>query len=283
MNRLNILGAASGLILFFVVGSAVAQDDQVLKEITNLPWQSYPATGAIGTTARVSLTNDLWFLQAAGTSRFLELNGNPPRSDNYTLAPSSLDWFAVFAFDSIGYVKDDEQLDPVELLRVLREQNVASAAERRRLQLPVLTVDGWAVPPHYDVETHRLEWAVRLMADDGHPVVNYTVRLLGRAGVMNAILVSDLQNLSANVQQFKAALRGFDFVPGQKYAEFRQGDRVAEYGLAALIVGGAAAAAAKSGALKGLGKLVGIAVVGGLAAIGAFFKRLFGRKDSQPA
>jgi len=283
MFNLRTLCTAIGLSLFSTICPALAQDNQLATEIANLPWQSYPTVGAIGSTAQVALTNDLQFLAASGSRRFLELNGNPPRDGNYTLAPRSLDWFAVFTFEPIGYVKDDERLDPDELLRILREQNAAGAAERRRLQIPVLTLDGWVAPPHYDAETHRLEWGVRLKTDDGQTVSNYTVRLLGRAGVMNAVLVSDPQNLSDDIAQFKDALRGFAFVPGQKYAEFRQGDHVAEYGLAALVVGGAAAAASKSGALKGLVKLIGVAVLGGLGAIGALFRRLFGRKDSQAA
>ena len=75
---------------------------------------------------------------------------------------------------------------------------------------------------------------------------------------MNGILVSDPHNLEADIKQFHTALRGYDFVSGERYAEFRQGDHIAEYGLAALIVGGAAAAAASSGAMKGLGKFLGL-------------------------
>jgi uncharacterized membrane-anchored protein len=158
-----------------------------------------------------------------------------------------------------------------------------SIAERRRLQLPILKLDGWAVAPHYNAETRRLEWGTRLLREDGQVVVNYTVRILGRSGVMNAILVSEPQSLTTDIVQFKSALQGFEFVAGEKYAEFRQGDRVAEYGLAALIVGGAAAAAAKSGALKGFAKLAGLAVLGGLAVVGAFFRSLFRRRKSQAA
>lgn len=277
------LSALVGLGIVAVATSVPAQESQIVKEIQSLQWQSYPSIGSIGSTARVKLTNDLLFLDASNTRRFLELNGNPPRDKNYTLAPRSFEWFSIFAFDPIGYVKDDEQLEPNELLRVLREQNTAGIAERRRLQLPILTLDGWAVAPHYDTQTHRLEWGTKLRTEDNQLVVNYTIRILGRSGVMNAVLVSDPQNLSTDIQQFKSALGGFDFSPGEQYAEFRQGDRVAEYGLAALIVGGAAAAAAKSGALKGLGKLAGVAIFGGIAVIGAFFRGLFGRRKSEPA
>lgn len=268
---------AAACALLLVTRPAFAQDDRVAKEIMNLPWVVFPSVGNVGTVARINLTNDLRFLDDVNTRRFLELNGNPPRNDNFILAPGSLTWFAVFAFDRSGYVKDDERLNPDELLNSLKEQNAASIEERRRLNLPILKLEGWAVAPHYDTETRRLEWGTRLLGDRGDVVVNYTIRILGRSGVMSAVLVSDPQDLNADMKAFKTALRGFDFVQGERYSEFRQGDRVAEYGLAALIIGGAAAAAAKSGAFKGFAKIIGIAVIGGLIAIGGFFSRFFRR------
>jgi uncharacterized membrane-anchored protein len=255
--------------------AASAQNTDSAREINALPWQTAPGTGWIGSVAQIGLARDLRFLDANATSRFLQLNGNPPRSDNYALAPKGFDWFAIFVYDNSGYVRDDEKLDADELLRTLQAQNEAGIAERRRLHLPILRLVGWAVPPHYDIETRRLEWGTRLLNEDNEPVVNYTIKLLGRSGVTNAILVSEPNSLDTNVREFKTALRNFDYVAGQRYSEYRQGDRTAEYGLAALIVGGAAAAAAQSGVLKGFGKLIGVAVFGAIAAVGAFFKRLF--------
>jgi uncharacterized membrane-anchored protein len=260
MGKFLLTVCAFGLLL----SSASAQENWVAKQVNSLAWQSYPSIGSFGSRARITLSNDIRFLDQSNSRRFLELNGNPPRDNQYTLAPRSMDWFAVFAFDPIGFVKDDERLDPNELLRILRQQNEAGIEERRRLNLPILRLDGWAVPPHYDTETHYLEWGTRLLTEDSQTVVNYTIRILGRSGVMNAILVSEPQSLDADIRQFKNALRGFDFVAGERYAEFRQGDRMAEYGLTALIVGGAAAAAAKPGAMKGFGKLIGIGVLEGL-------------------
>lgn len=254
------------------------QEDPYLRQINQLPWRS--TSGDIAQVARIGLSGDLRFLDSASTSRFLELNGNPPRPNNFVVAPRALGWFAVFSFDRSGYVRDNERLDADAILSTLREQNQAGMAERRRLNMPVLRLDGWAVPPHYDTQTRRLEWGTRLVGEQGQVTVNYTIRLLGRSGVMTAILVSDPQNLQQDVEQFKAALRNFEFVSGERYAEFRDGDRVAEYGLAALIVGGAAAAAAGSGMLKGLGKLIGLGVLGGLAAVGALFRRLFRRRQT---
>ena len=109
--------------------------------------------------------------------------------------------------------------------------------------------------------------------------VNYTVRLLGRSGVMSAMLVSDPASLDNDMKAFKTALAGFDFASGQKYSEFRAGDKVAEYGLAALVVGGAAAAAAKAGLFKYLGKFIWVGLLG-LAGLWAAFRKFFSGRQA---
>jgi len=68
-------------------------------------------------------------------------------------------------------------------------------------------------------------------------------------------------------------LDGFRFKSGEKYAEFTQGDKIAKYGLTALIAGGAGAAATKFGIFKFLGKF-GKAI---FLAIFAFFAAIWGK------
>jgi len=82
-------------------------------------------------------------------------------------------------------------------------------------------------------------------------------------------------------------LTGYQFKSEDSYAAWRPGDKVAEYGLAGLIVGGAAAAAAKTGLFKGLFKVIlaGAAamwklIVAGVAVIVGGLKSLFRRKSS---
>ena len=169
---------------------------------------------------------------------------------------------------------------PDALLKTLKASDAPSNEERKRLGMEALYTEGWQVPPHYDLDTKRLEWGMRLRTGSNHYVINYSSRLLGRSGVMSAVLVADPETLAADTAQFKAALKDFDYVPGEKYSEFKAGDRIAEYGLAALIVGGAAAVATKKGfwsllagffaafwkVLAGLG-------VAALAGLGSIFKR----------
>ena len=247
---------------------------KVLQEIQALAWQKGPADVSIGGLATIKVQPGHAFLDAPNTRRFLELNLNPPRENHYTLAAEDFSWFAVFFFESSGYVKDDEKLDPDGLLKILRDSDDRGNTERKRLGMPAIHTMGWRVPPHYDAATKRLEWGVELGQDDGQRVVNYTIRILGRRGVMHVTLVSDPQELDKDIATFKSALGGYDFAAGERYAEFRAGDRVAEYGLAALVLGGAAAVATKSGFGKALIKFVGIGVVALFGVIAALFRKL---------
>jgi uncharacterized membrane-anchored protein len=263
------------LALFFLLPCVVLAQRSPQEELQKLAWQRGPAEGRIGTKATIKIPQGYVFLDEKNTSRFLQLAGNPPRDGHYLFAPEDLDWFSVFSFDSTGYVKDDEKIDPDGLLKTLKDSDGRANEERQRLGLRSLYTVGWEVPPHYDTDTKRLEWGLRLKSDGERVSINYTSRLLGRTGVMSAVLVADPQTLGKDTQAFKAGLKEFSYVAGERYSEFKPGDRVAEYGLAALVLGGAAAVATKKGFwgaivafLAAFWKLILGAVVAGLAALG---------------
>ena len=83
----------------------------------------------------------------------------------------------------------------------------------------------------------------------GEEYENYSVRILGRDGVMKVIFAGDTEGYDKSLQEARTMLAGYSFTSGKTHAEWRQGEKVAGYGLAALIAGGAVAAAAKSGFL----------------------------------
>jgi uncharacterized membrane-anchored protein len=266
------------LVLFAFAAQAQREPGQIIQELQKLAWQRGPGEGAIAGKAKIRIPSGYSFLDERNTRRFLELMGNPPRDGHYLIAPANLDWFAVFSFDPVGYVKDDEKIDAAALLDSLKKGDEPGNEERKRLGMAPIYTDGWHVPPHYDSGSKRLEWGMRLRDEKGGIHVNYTSRLLGRSGVMSAVLVSSPQTLNEDMKEFNGALAGYQFVAGEQYAEFKPGDRIAEYGLAALVVGGAAAAAAKAGLFKSLGKFLWV-IIGGAAMGGwALLKKLFGRK-----
>ncbi len=245
-----------------------------------LDWHAGPKTEAVGGKATLKTPDEeTLFLDEANSAKFLELTGNLPDKGNNIVYSAKGKWWADFSFNPIGYVKDDEKIDADALLKTLKESDGPANEERKRRGMAPLHTEGWYVPPHYDPATKRLEWGVKLRSE-GQLVLNYTIRLLGRTGVMNAILVSSPETLDADVQSFRAVLSGFEFNSGERYSEFKQGDRIAEYGLAALVAGGAAAIATKKGLWAVIGgflaaswKLVAAAAVAAFAGIRAMFKR----------
>ena len=258
-----------GFVLVLLTFAAQAQREpgQIIEELQKLAWQRAPGDGTIGAKAKIRIPEGYSFLDERNTRRCLELMGNPPRDNHYLIAPSNLDWFAVFSFDPVGYVKDDEKIDAAALLDSLKKGDEPGNEERKRLGMAPIYTDGWHVPPHYDSNSKRLEWGMRLRDEKGSMHVNYTSRLLGRSGVMSAVLVSSPQTLNDDMKAFNGALASYQFNAGEQYAEFKSGDKIAEYGLAALVVGGAAAAAAKAGLFKSLGKFLWV-IVGGAAMAG---------------
>lgn len=94
---------------------------------------------------------------------------------------------------------------------------------------------------------------------------------------MSVDLVVSPEDYEASIPPFNELVAEHDFVPGKTYAEWRKGDKIAAYGLTALVAGGAGAALAQSGALAKFGK----AIMAGLVAIGIWLKSLFSRKKDQ--
>jgi len=263
-------------LMAFSKQDSTNQEDEFAK----LNWIKGPVVGEIGDKAKINVPKGYVFLNEKDTSRYIELSGNPPMRNHYLIAPQSFNWWAVFTFSPVGYVKDDEKIDAEDLLSKLKSGDSIGNEERKKLGLDFIFTDGWQLSPHYDNETKRLEWAVRLRTSNGVMNVNYTTRLLGRTGYMSGILVGDTETLSRDSAEFKTVLKQFDFVSGERYSEFKAGDHVAELGLAALVLGGAAAVATKKGfwaVLVGFAAafwklaLVGIAAVG--AAISGIFKK----------
>ena len=97
---------------------------------------------------------------------------------------------------------------------------------------------------------------------------------------MEVVLIVEPEKLAETLPAFRDLLAGYTFQTGQTYAEYRPGDKVAKYGLAALVVGGAAVGAAKLGLFAWLAvflkkgwKLVVVA----FAAVAALFKKILAK------
>jgi uncharacterized membrane-anchored protein len=264
-----------------LLSSAFAQDqpatdsdhNTIRKQISELQWIRGPQQVQLFGNSTLEVPAGYVFLNPAETAKLETITHNIGGGTEYFLAPEDLHWGAHFSFKDDGYVKDDEKIDAPSLLQSIKDGTTAANKIRRERGWDEMEVIGWQTAPHYETKTNRLEWAVTgkdLKSDTA--VVNFNTRILGRGGVMSVVLIADPQDLSAATEEFKSTLGGFAYSPGQRYAEYRPGDKVAKYGLAALVTGGAAAIAVKTG----LWKVIVGAAVAGWKFIAAAFVALFG-------
>jgi len=268
--------ATVAVALTMLIAPHAFPQDEELGLLEQVKWQEGPSIGSLGHIAEIRVPAGHVFADGDDTRRLMEAMHNPTGGNELGfVAPATLDWFMVFEFDDVGYVRDDEKdsLDADAMLRSIKAGNEAANKERIRRGWAPLHITGWEQPPRYNQTTHNLEWAIR-GESDGEPVVNWNTRLLGRGGVMRVTLVTDPGSLHSILPLYNQRVADFSFRQGHRYAEWRQGDKMAKYGLSALVVGGATAVAVKSGAAKWLWKMI----VVGFAAVAAFFKKLFSRK-----
>lgn len=271
-KRLLVVAAAVAVV------TAARADEPVVKDPHHGPYSQEIAS--VGTW---KVKQGYMSLDPADTTRLMERMHNPKVEHTWMYAPEGLNrWFAVIQYNDTGHVKDDETIDPAAILELLQKGNAYANEERRKRGWPEIHLIGWQVEPHYEPDTKRLSWAT-LNESNGEKVVNYTTKVLSRTGVATVVLVTNPDSLDRSVAELKTQLNGFAFNPDQTYAEFRVGDKVAEYGLTGLIVGGAAAAAIKTGAWKWVVGILAAGwkfIVAAVAALLAGFKSFFKRRSA---
>lgn len=234
--------------------------------------------------AQIELPEGYAFAGPEDARGILRSMGNRPSgSELGLLIPNAEDqnWFIVLSWQPVGYVKDDEKgkIDADALLESIQEATEDGNAWRKENNIPALRVTGWAEPPRYDERTNNLVWATIAQSEGGSRSVNYNMRLLGRRGIVSAVLVEDVERLAASKPFAYAAMDKFSFKSGSMYSEWKQGDKVAEYGLTALVAAGAGATAVKLGFFGFLAKLFakgGKVIAVGAAAVLAAISKLWG-------
>lgn len=238
------------------------------------------------------------FMDKQHTSELLAKLGNPP--DERTVGaifPAQVAeegkgyWFLV-EWDAAGYVKDDDadDLNADDILENYKQGTEEANKFREEKGLPALHVVGWDEKPRYDKVRKHVVWALRGRSARGDST-NYNTRLLGRNGYLSVNLICGPEQIEGLKPVAADMLGRVSYDNSKRYADYNKDtDKTAEFGVAALVIGGAALAgkAAKVGLLAKFGKVIiaalfalkkGIALL--VIGIIAFFKRLFGGKQAE--
>ncbi len=248
-----------------------------------------PGKATLGDVSELMVARGFSFLDGDQTRAMLRRAGDPVSGQELGfLRPDTGGWAVYFEFDDIGYIKDaeKEKLDADKLLDSFKQGTAAANEDRVAAGFPPIEIIGWDKEPVYDAATQNLEWCLRARSD-GQEFVNYNTRLLGRKGVMEVVLVVDPKDLNKVMPEFREVIAQHQFQTGQSYAEYKPGDKIAKYGLGALILGGAAVGAAKLGLLgsvllffKKAWKLFIIGLVAFAGAAKSLLSKIFGGRSS---
>ncbi len=196
-------------------------------------------------------------------------------------------WGVVITYQEDGHVKDDDAktINYNDLLKDMKKGSADENEERMKQGYPSLLLTGWAEPPSYDSAAHKLYWALDLHAGDAkEDTLNYNIRVLGRKGVLVLNAVAGMPQLATVKTEMQNVIGFTEFTPGNRYADFNSStDKVAEYGIAALVAG---AVAAKLGLFAKLIALLIAAkklVIVAFVALAAGIRKLLGMKKKESA
>lgn len=307
-SNLKRIYTAAAVLVLTLTGSAVAQpyqsmfpgradfSDEAKQYLERLDFKQ-GAVPLAGANATLNIPADFYYLDPEDTKTVIvDIWGNPAGAADGVLgmifpakyAPTEVEaWGSLVEYSNDGYISDLDAAttDYDELLQTLKQSVAESNIEREKQGFSPITLVGWASAPRYDQSAHALHWARDLIFGNeqgASHTLNYSVRLLGREGVVQYNFVADLAQLEEIKAAIPTVIKLVQFDKGKSYDDYQQGDKLAAYGLAGVIAAGAGAkVAAKVGLLalalaflKKGGFLIVLLVGGALR----FFSGLFGKK-----
>lgn len=247
-----------------------------------------------GNIATLKLPPSFRYLAPADAERLLvDAWGNPPGNSTLgMIVPADISplseqgWGVIVTYEKDGHVKDDDadSIKYDELLKEMQQGTLDANAARKEKGYPAMALIGWAEKPSYDKASHKLYWAKELKTDGSPSGLNYNVRVLGREGVLNLNAVAGMDQIALMRTEMQHVTAFTDFTEGNRYIDFdSKTDKVAEYGIAALVAGGIAAKLGIFGKLFALLLVFKKLIFIGVAAAGAGLFKLLGRKKPAEA
>jgi len=293
--------------LFVVLGSlpAFAQasppSEASRKAELAAAWRAASAAGSAGPKdislidqASLKLPAGRFFVPRAEGARVLRALGNVVTEASFVglvvgRGPND-GWIVVIRHIKEGYIKDDDakNWNADDLLKNLKDGAEETNKDRVARGFPEMQVIGWLQAPSYDAGTHRLVWSV-LAKDKGEPdnvtkSINYNTYALGRDGYFSLNLLTDSERIAGDKAVAHELLGDLAYNAGKRYEDFSAStDRIAEYGLMALVGGVAAKKLGLFAVVTAFVLKFAKVILIGLGVVGAGLINFFRRKPRSDA
>jgi uncharacterized membrane-anchored protein len=287
------------LLAIMVPGMVCAKQSEAQQAAQQAAWKEAekveilgPTEVELGDQAKLQLPANYGYIPKEQAANLLESMGNS--ADDRLLgvvipADEDANWFVAIEYKKSGYIKDyDAKTWNVDdLLENYKKGTEEQNKVRVKKGFPEIEITGWLEKPKYDADKKQLVWSMSSRHKGGtgpDHTVNYNTYALGREGYISMDLVTGIKELEQDKPVATALLAGTEFVPGKKYEDFNFiTDKVAEYGLAALIGGVAVKKlgimAIVTGFILKFAKIIFIAVAAG-GGLFSFLRRKK-KKDKQ--
>jgi len=290
-----IARAAVCASMFFMTAAYAQQEPEptAKPDASDAIWQAAgdamqhgPEVIELSDQARLSLPQGYSFVPKKEAAAVMTLIGNQTdeRFLGLILPDSTANWMATVDYQPSGYIKDDDAKDwnANELLEGLKTGTQEGNKRRLERGITPIAVTKWVEVPTYDSPQHRLVWSAearKVNVQDQDPTINYNTYVLGREGYISLNLITSSSQIEKEKPAARALLAAVEFNEGKRYSDFNEStDKVAAYGLAALIGG---LAAKKLGLLAAAGVFLAKSakfILIGVAALAAIAARRFTRR-----
>lgn len=271
----------------------ISDEEQAYLAWASELWESIDQkTGAISigaAGATLNVPENFYYLDGEDANKVLvEIWGNPPGQGVLgMLFPADVtpfdaeSWAVTLEYEEDGYVSDEDadDINYAELLDQMKADTQGESEARVSQGFEPIELVGWAATPYYDAASNKLHWAQEIKFGDADVnTLNYNIRVLGRKGVLVLNFIAGMEQKALIEENIDTVLALAEFEQGSKYEDFDpEFDKVAAYGIGALVAGKLAAKAGLFAMLLIFLKKFGVIIV---IALGAAGKALFSRKKS---
>jgi uncharacterized membrane-anchored protein len=242
-----------------------------------------PSDVTLADQAVLKLPAGMVYVPQPAAGRLMEAMGNSRDPQLLGLVRGGDGWVILVAYEASGYVKDDDakNWNVDDLFKSLKDGTEEGNKRRKEMGFPPLEIVGWVQKPNYDATSHRLVWSMAARnpgESEADQSVNYNTYALGREGYVTLNLITARATVDQDKPAAHTLLSALQFKDGKRYEDFNSStDKMAEYGLAALVAG---VAAKKLGLIAVIlafaakfAKVLLLAGAGVAAVVAKFFRR----------
>jgi uncharacterized membrane-anchored protein len=287
-SKARVATAAAFLAVLAAIGShpAFAQrktsqaeidPQQERAELSRMHWISHGNLKFATSSSTLTVPPTLNAVSDNEARRVSEIfNGMPdPNVEGIVIAEDGSVVYLTYA--PAGYVSLDDwaDIDPDTMIESIRKNTEEGNAARTARGISALHVTGWLQKPTLDRANNQAYWAFSATSADGGRLVNAVALQLGRNGYEKLIWAGEpatfqTSNMLGQVMQ----ARSFD--QGSRYFDHIDGDKMAGYGIAALVGAIAGAKVVKVAAGLGLLVLLKKFFIVPIILVGVAFKKIAG-------